>query len=51
MVGFIANRSTRVLLEKCGVDKKKAKWIGRGVGAAISVMSLEPSGFIDIPGN
>jgi hypothetical protein len=51
MMGFIANRGSRVLLEKCGVDKKKAKWIGRGIGVAVSLASLEPSGFVDIPSN
>jgi hypothetical protein len=49
MIGFIANRTTRAILERNGVDKGKAKWIGRGVGVMVSLMSCEPSGFVDVP--
>jgi len=49
MIGFIANRATRYVLEECGVDKNTAKWIGRGVGAATSLIIMDASGFFDVP--
>jgi hypothetical protein len=49
MFGFIANRVTRHVLEECGVDKNKAKWIGRGVGMATSLIIMDASGFFDVP--
>jgi hypothetical protein len=48
-LGFAANRITRRTLEACGVDKKTAKWIGRGVGWTTSLVSLDASGFFDVP--
>jgi tetrahydromethanopterin S-methyltransferase subunit G len=46
MVGFIANQTTRIILEKNGVDKKTAKWIGRGVGILTGAVIGDLSGFI-----
>ena len=49
MIGFIAGRATRYVLEACGVEKKTAKWIGRGVGVGTSLVIMDASGFFDIP--
>lgn len=49
MIGFVVGRATRYALEKCGVDKEAAKWIGRGVGMGTSLIVLDASGFFDIP--
>ena len=48
-LGFAANQITRRTLVACGVDKKTAKWIGRGVGWTTSLISLDASGFFDVP--
>jgi hypothetical protein len=48
-LGFAANRITRHTLRACGVDEKKAKWIGRGVGWTTTLLTLDPSGFVDVP--
>lgn len=48
-VGFAVNRLTRRALVACGVDKDKAKWIGRGAGWTASLISLDASGFFDVP--
>jgi hypothetical protein len=48
-LGFAANQITRRTLVACGVDKKTAKWIGRGVGWTTSLVSLDASGFFDVP--
>jgi hypothetical protein len=47
-LGFAANQITRRTLVACGVDKKTAKWIGRGVGWTTSLISLDASGFFDV---
>lgn len=49
MLGFIVSRATRYTLEKCGVDKEAAKWIGRGAGWTTSLITLDASGFFDVP--
>jgi len=48
-LGFAMNRITRGALEACGVDKKTAKRIGRGVGWGTTLLTLDPSGFFDVP--
>jgi len=48
-LGFVVNRATRRALVACGVDKDTAKWIGRGVGWTTSLISLDASGFFDVP--
>jgi len=48
-LGFAANQITQSTLVACGVDKKTAKWIGRGVGWTTSLISLDASGFFDVP--
>jgi ribosomal protein S5 len=49
VIGFIAGRATRYVLEACGVDKKTAKWVGRGVGIGTSLATMDASGFFDLP--
>jgi hypothetical protein len=49
MLGLIVSRTTRYALEKCGVEKNTAKWIGRGAGWTTSLITLDASGFFDIP--
>jgi hypothetical protein len=48
-LGFAVNRLTRRALVACGVDKNTAKWIGRGAGWTASLISLDASGFFDVP--
>jgi hypothetical protein len=48
-LGFAVNRLTRRALVACGVDENTAKWVGRGVGWTTSLISLDASGFFDIP--
>lgn len=48
-LGFAANRITRSALEACGVDKKTARRIGRGVGLGTTLLTLDPTGCFDFP--
>jgi hypothetical protein len=48
-LGLAVNRITRRALVASGVDKNTAKWIGRGAGWTASLISFDPSGFLDVP--
>ena len=50
MIGFLANRVTRFVLEELlEVEHDTAKWIGRGVGVATGIAFGDPSGAFDLP--
>jgi len=50
MIGFLANRVTRFVLEELlEVEHDTAKWIGRGVGFATGIAFGDPSGGFDLP--
>jgi hypothetical protein len=50
MIGFLANRATRFVLEEVfEVEHNTAKWIGRGVGLVTGIAIGDPSGGFDVP--
>jgi hypothetical protein len=50
MIGFLANRATRFVLEEVfEVDHEAAKWTGRAVGLVTGLVVGDISGGFDLP--